>query len=255
MINKEIIRKNFSKCAADYDQHCAIQMLCALELNNQLADDKMETILEIGCGTGNYTKLLRDKFPGARIKTIDISCEMITAAKTKVSLDRIEFVVDDAEKIFLGGKFDLITSNAVFQWFDDLESALFRYHAALGKRGRILFSLFGSLTFCELNKALAVYLGGSAETNSQKFFTQKTTEGILRKIFQHSQVKREIFKENYDSLAQFLKQMKYTGVRGEGVGKLRFWTPKKMADLEKIYKDEFGGVDVTYEVFFCQGVK
>lgn len=255
MINKETIRKNFSKCAAYYDRHCAIQTLCALELNNRLVDDKIETILEIGCGTGNYTKLLKDRFPCAKIKTIDISYEMVTAAKNKVSSDRIEFVVNDAERIFLGEKFDLITSNAVFQWFDDLESALLRYQGILNKRGRVLFSLFGSLTFFELNKALDVYLGEAADINSQKFFTQKTIEEILRKIFKKSCVKKEIFKENYGSLVQLLKQMKYTGVRGEGVSKLRFWTPKKIADLEKIYKDEFGGIDVTYEVFFCQGVK
>ncbi len=92
MIDKELIKRNFSRYAEYYDQYCSVQSLCARKLIEKNKTDCIRSllskrasgplrILEIGCGTGNYTKLLIKRFPNAEIKALDISPAMIKIAK------------------------------------------------------------------------------------------------------------------------------------------------------------------------------
>ncbi len=94
----------------------ATKLAKLLEANNK----NPQAILEIGCGTGNYTQILAEKYPQAQILATDISAEMLAITKHKLAAyPNISYQLADGEKIELGGRFDLITSNAVFQWFAD----------------------------------------------------------------------------------------------------------------------------------------
>ena len=119
------IEQNFSKYADTYDIYCTVQKNIAKELVNKLNLPFIPgNILEIGCGTGNYTMLLREKFPNALIDSIDISLAMLEKAKNKISDYKITFFQQDAQNFNTNQKFDLITSNATFQWFNDLPATL-----------------------------------------------------------------------------------------------------------------------------------
>ena len=61
-IDKAVVVKNFSKYAFSYDQHTDVQNEVAGMLARLLPKDGVANILEIGCGTGNYTEILKDKF-------------------------------------------------------------------------------------------------------------------------------------------------------------------------------------------------
>ena len=124
MIDKSLVEKNFSRYACYYDAYSTVQNLSASDLAAGIGESKFKSILDIGCGTGNYTALLRNKFPGARIKALDISGEMIKVAKEKLRGGEIEFIVGDGEALNLREKFDLISSNASFQWFTNLGGLL-----------------------------------------------------------------------------------------------------------------------------------
>ena len=80
-MNKEIIARNFSRCAYLYDRYADVQKKAALEILGQIQDYSFSKILEIGCGTGNYTLLLREKFKRASITALDISRKMIEVAQ------------------------------------------------------------------------------------------------------------------------------------------------------------------------------
>ena len=49
-----------------------------------------ERIIDIGCGPGNGTKILREKFPNSRITGIDSSSEMIDKAKSAYPPGRVD---------------------------------------------------------------------------------------------------------------------------------------------------------------------
>src|SRR5512141_1853895 len=70
-------------------------------------------ILEPGCGTGLYTRMLLDAFPGASVFGVDISEAMVRVAQRGIDDPRARFAVADAEEI-AAGRYDLVTSNAAF---------------------------------------------------------------------------------------------------------------------------------------------
>ena len=66
--DKGTMVKNFSRHAGSYDGFTDIQNETAKILADMLPGGDVASILEIGCGTGNYTLLLREKFKGSAIK-------------------------------------------------------------------------------------------------------------------------------------------------------------------------------------------
>ncbi|UCD55755.1 MAG: malonyl-ACP O-methyltransferase BioC [Candidatus Omnitrophota bacterium] len=255
MNNKEIIKRNFSRYARYYDNYSDIQDCCGLKLIGKLNSDGFGNILDVGCGTGNYTGLLRKRFPLAKIKAVDISGEMIEIARKKLQDKQIEFAVRDAEKIDSKDPLDLITSNVSFQWFVDLEKALLNYKKSLKPGGAVLFSTFGPLTFYELNNALKELFKEKKEINSRRFLEKIRITKIMEGLFKKVEIEEETFKESHVSLRELLKKIKYSGIRGSGVNTKNFWVSERIDKLENIYKKKFDGIVATYQVFMCKGVK
>jgi SAM-dependent methyltransferase len=71
------------------------------------------TVLEIGCGNGNFSIWLRTNFPDVNIIGIDISPKALSIAKSRAKAlnKQIGFVVADAESLsFADGQFDYVIS-------------------------------------------------------------------------------------------------------------------------------------------------
>ena len=206
MIDKAAIEKNFSRFARHYDKYSAVQKRCARKLLGKIPSNNFYRILDIGCGTGNYTYLLRGKFPEAQIKAVDISDEMIAIAKNKLKDKNIEFTVADAESLDLRKKFDLISSNVSVQWFADLEKALKHYRRFLADSGCLLFSTFGPETFWELNKVLGDFYGRETKISAFYFLTKKDLKGALSGIFRKTEIQELKCRQSYGSLADLLER-------------------------------------------------
>jgi len=250
-MDKKVIARNFSKCASFYDDYADVQRKSALEILGQMQGRSFDRVLEIGCGTGSYTCLLREKFRRARITAVDISGKMVEVAKGKMHDKDIEFIVADAEfASFPDANFDLITSNACFQWFDDLEAALEKYKRALKDCGLISFSMFGPLTFWELDVSLKSILD-CACVSANNFINKDKVSRILARNFKCAEIKEMIYLESFGSILELLNKIKYTGARGDNANfHLGRGLIKK---LEEAYIDKFKRVKVTYQVLFCQG--
>lgn len=251
--NKDIIEKNFSRYAHLYDGYANAQRMTAHELMKETPDDNVMDILEIGCGTGNYTLLLREKFKKARIVALDISDGMIRIANQKLEGRQVKFVTADAEALDLNEKFDLITSNAAFQWFDDLEGTVIKYKALLTKEGLISFSTFGPLTFYELGRSLKEALGNDIKISADNFLDGRELKMILKRYFSSCDVRESVIKEEYRSLRELLNTIKYTGVRGCVINTPFFWKVDILDNIEKIYKLRYGQIAASYQIFFCRG--
>jgi len=83
-----------------------------------------QRIIDLGCGPGNSTSVLANRWSGAEIVGLDNSEAMIAAAR-KDAPGRT-FVVGDIGSWSADAPFDLVFSNASLQWVDD--------HAALYPR-------------------------------------------------------------------------------------------------------------------------
>ncbi|MED5245943.1 malonyl-ACP O-methyltransferase BioC [Priestia sp. LL-8] len=154
MINKQLLKKRFNNHAKTYDAYADVQKSMANQLIDQLSTNFFNqeiAILEIGCGTGYLTQLLCEKFPKAAITAVDLSSGMMELAKKKVTEDRVSFICGDIEEISIEGHYDLIISNATFQWFNSLHTTIKKLYKQLKPTGSLLFSTFGNRTFQELH--------------------------------------------------------------------------------------------------------
>lgn len=253
-MDTEAVIRNFSRYAYVYDKYADVQKCAAQELLKEIKKGNFTKILEIGCGTGNYTLLLRNKFRDAKLKAIDISDKMIEVASKKLKDNQIEFMVADAQNLDWDGEFDLITSNGCFQWFADLEKTLIKYNSLLKNSGIILFSIFGPATFWELNASLE-YILKNASVDADNFMAKERIEKILNKNFKEIKIREMCYKEYFPHLNDLLTKIKYSGIRGGGAnGKISF-SRKLLEELEKTYLYKFQRIKATYQIFFCRGKK
>jgi trans-aconitate 2-methyltransferase len=88
-----------------------------LDLLANIPTVDVNTGADIGCGPGNSTELLRDKYPLALITGMDSSADMIDAARKR--LPDIRFEIADISTWEARGPFDIILANAALQWVPD----------------------------------------------------------------------------------------------------------------------------------------
>lgn len=100
---------------------------------------KPRKILDIGCGPGNSTHVLAQKFPHACIIGIDSSENMIQVAKSSsIDLDAdLDFMICDAASGLpsLETNYDIVFSNAAIQWIPRHEELLRNMMARLRPGG------------------------------------------------------------------------------------------------------------------------
>ena len=77
---------------------------------------------DLGCGPGNSTEVLRERYPGALIVGVDSSTDMIEAARERIP--DIDFEIADLRDWRADGPLDVILANAVLQWLPDHETLL-----------------------------------------------------------------------------------------------------------------------------------
>ncbi|WP_445179438.1 trans-aconitate 2-methyltransferase [Pseudomonas sp. McL0111] len=80
------------------------------------------SVVDIGCGPGNSTELLVQRFQGAKVSGLDSSPDMIEAARKR--LPQLQFEVAQIDRWADEGPFDVIFANAVLQWLPDHASLL-----------------------------------------------------------------------------------------------------------------------------------
>jgi trans-aconitate 2-methyltransferase len=80
------------------------------------------TVVDLGCGPGNSTEILAQRYPDAKTIGLDSSANMIAAARER--LPNVEFDVANIETWSAPGPFDVILANAVFQWVPDHQAVL-----------------------------------------------------------------------------------------------------------------------------------
>jgi trans-aconitate 2-methyltransferase len=91
----------------------------AVDLANRIPLDSPARVVDIGCGPGNSTIILKQRFSAAYILGVDNSNAMIETARR--DFPELEFGYCDASTDLdkLDGNFDVVFSNACIQWLPD----------------------------------------------------------------------------------------------------------------------------------------
>ncbi len=111
---------------------------------------KGKKILDFGCGTGIYAKLLTKK--GAKVKGFDLSPEMIKIAKKENP--QLDLRVASGYRIPFKEKFDIVLATLVLDYFDDWNKVFKQINNLLKKNGIFVFSIGNPVSECMEKKKI-----------------------------------------------------------------------------------------------------
>lgn len=98
-----------------YDSFEKERIQPSLDLTYRISADRVNKILDVGCGSGMSTRALKTRWQNSEIIGADLSREML--AKAQEILPEVKFVCRDCSLPFGDlGKFDIVFSNAFMQW-------------------------------------------------------------------------------------------------------------------------------------------
>ena len=84
-----------------------------VELVARIDAEAPRRVVDLGCGAGNLTVLLAERWPGASVLGVDFSAEMVAAAPAEAG---VEFAVGDIVGWTSDEPVDVLVSNAALQW-------------------------------------------------------------------------------------------------------------------------------------------
>jgi trans-aconitate 2-methyltransferase len=92
--------------------------------------------IDLGCGTGELTRVLADSLPESDVTGLDSSLQMLDAARTALNEStNLRFEQGDLSE--LTGSWDLIFSNAAIQWCEDHEKLIPYLFSKLNHSGQL----------------------------------------------------------------------------------------------------------------------
>jgi trans-aconitate 2-methyltransferase len=116
-----------------------------VDLVARVAADDPATVVDLGCGPGNLTVTLADRWPGAEVLGLDSSPEMIERAQAEHgSAERVSFAVGDLRAWQPERPVDVLVSNATFQWVPGHVELLPRLAAGVRPGGWFAFQVPGN---------------------------------------------------------------------------------------------------------------
>lgn len=138
---------DFSSIAPSYRKNSLVQASAGKMLLDLFAPTEKEDILDVGCGAGNLTALLRAKTSG-RVVGVDQAEGMLRDARVTYGNQGIEFLAVTGDTLSFVEEFDGIFCNSVFQWFVDPAVNLASFYRALRPGGRLAVQAPATHRYC-----------------------------------------------------------------------------------------------------------
>ena len=220
---------NFNKHYNVYEKYSLAQKQVAKNLldymgKSNIFDIQINSIFEIGCGTGIFTKEYRKYFLHSDLILNDI----FDVREFIKDIDYNIFIQENIEELDIP-KSDLVVSSSVFQWIKDKDS-LIRNIAE--NTDNLCFSSYVSGNLIEIKNHFDISLD---YLNIEEF------KEILKKYFSSVKSYSETIKLDFEAPMAVLKHLKYTGVTG---------FQKTSISKIKTFKDNILTYKVAY--FICK---
>lgn len=211
----------------------------AVDLADRTGIVSPKNIIDIGCGPGNSTKVLADKFPGSRVVGSDNSRNMLD--KARAEYPELEFVFFDAggDYSVINQKFDLVFSNACLQWIPNHKMLLKNLMTLLNENGVLAVQI--PINYNEPIHKIITEITTSEKwranfTNPRIFYTLTKREyfDILSEISSDFSMWETIYCHRMPSHESIIEWYKGTGLRPY----LSVLSQEKAAELEKDVLEE-----------------
>ena len=148
--DKRQVAASFSRAAASYDSVAQLQRDVGNQLLSRLPGEFVPgRWLDLGCGTGHFSRVLDERFPEASGVALDIAEGMLNHARPLGGATH--FIAGDAERLPLQeATCDLIFSSLAVQWCDDFAAVLSEARRVLKPGGIFAFASLCVGTLSEL---------------------------------------------------------------------------------------------------------
>ena len=229
------VKKQFEKNMADYDNNAVVQELMASKMMGELCkiSPEYENILEIGTGTGLLTKYIVRNLKYKHYYGNDI----VEKSKEYVKkvIPQADFIYGNAMKIKRDRKFDLIISNAVFQWFENFEKLLNILSCMMMPDGIIAFSTFSPENFQEISNVSGLSLNYKSKEElvcilSKLGFEVLYADGFCKEL-------------KFNNPLEMLVHLKKTGVNSLSD---KIWSLKHIKGFCEKYNEKYPQTVLTY---------
>ena len=151
--DKRQVAASFSKAAASYDSVAELQRDVGQQLRARLPDTlQPRRWLDLGSGTGHFSRILAMDFPQSEGIALDIAEGMLRHARPLGGAQY--FVAGDAERLPLADhSCGLIFSSLAVQWCSDFAAVLREAHRVLAPGGVMAFASLCVGTLYELRES------------------------------------------------------------------------------------------------------
>ena len=244
-IDKELVKERFSKASATYSTDAVVQKHIAQQMNNIIRNfvpaSNRNNVLEIGCGTGLFTRMyLKDNIID-RLVMNDI-CDNMECELSDLIGENISFMPGDAENMNFPENQDMIVSCSAIQWFEDPIGFMERCRSKLRPSGILAISSFAPDNFREIS---------SLSSCSLKYIPVETIKNSLSKYYDIIYCSEEKMSLFFDTPEDVLRHLKRTGVNGI---RKESWTRSNLRSFcskyRELYSTDNDMVTLTYNPIY-----
>ncbi|MFV5491788.1 malonyl-ACP O-methyltransferase BioC [Acinetobacter sp. ASP199] len=204
------VAQRFAQAQSSYEQHAIAQRRVTIELLQDMRSHvppHLQRILEIGCGSGLFTRQLLQHYSFDQLFLNDLYPEV----KQHFEEDaQIYWGIGNVETLPLPQSLDLVVSCSALQWVQQLEALLVKIHQALNPSGWLCFASYAQDNLKEI-KALT---GQGLEYRSLSQIVELLESCGYEVLMQEEQHLILEFEHPRD----VLKHIKATGVQATAAG-------------------------------------
>lgn len=241
-MDKQLIAERFAKARDTYIHEARVQQQVVEKMIRLLPDEDFHHIVEFGCGTGYYSKLLLQQVAPKTLLLNDICPEMEECLENLLKQEAVSFISGDAETLDFPREQDLITSCSTLQWFCNPKQFFARCHSFLKDDGYVAFSTFG----CQNMKEITALTGHGLD-----YLSLRELEELLSTHFQIVYSEEEVVSLSFPTPLDALQHLKQTGVTGT---EKKVWTKGRLLSFCNDYILQFtqedGTVGLTYHPIY-----
>lgn len=232
-MDKRLIAERFARARDTYPHEARVQQQVAGKMLRLLTEhaSPARRIVEFGCGTGSYSRLLQETLQPESLLLNDLCPEMQECLADLLRQEAVQFVSGDAEALDFPAGTELITSCSTLQWFNDPEAFFARCHRFLSADGYLAFSTFGAGNLREI-RALTGH--------GPEYPPLETLKALLAPCFETVHAEEERVSLPFQTPLQVLRHLKETGVTGT---EKRIWTRGRLQAFCDGYSGQFGRED------------
>jgi malonyl-CoA O-methyltransferase len=152
------VTASFGARAATYELYAEMQRAIAARLAGLLPDATRPRVLELGCGTGLFSRHLVARYSDGSFVLTDAAPAMVAKCRENLAAARaskISFEIMDASRPGGEGPYDVIALSMTLHWLADQTASLERLRQLLAPSGVLIYAALGPASFAEWRAALA----------------------------------------------------------------------------------------------------